>query len=530
MNILLVDDENYVIESMKQKINWDEFPVEEIYTANTTEQAKTLLSMLSIQIIISDIVMPGGTGLDFVDWVRENNYPVQVIFLTSYAEFDYAKQAVALDSVDYLLKPIDILKLESALTRAVTKCQREERFEEYRHESLKWKHSKRLIHENFLKSVLQKEWEGHREKMDQTIEEQNLDYMLQDQFLPICMHLSCEHKKQWWNDQLLGFILKNVLGETLQTTWFTVETAFQESCGRYILILKKNRTQKEQEFELGERYEIFLTWVKQKLNSDIWCGIGTLCSLENLLESVSRIRQMWEETLTMKNCVLWVETYEKKEVIYTNPYLQVWKALLAEKEREELTKQMEKYLSEMDSKLMVTHENLIKFRMDVVQMVYSYLTGQEITAHLLFSSKDSEELYKEAVEGVQEARNFVRHFVQKALDYTDYANQTTSVVGEMKKYIDSHYQEDIRRSTLVDLVFLNEDYISRIFKKEAGMSISSYLIQKRVEVAKSLLISSSLPINTVSIHVGYSNFSYFTKMFRENTGCSPLEYRRNMKI
>ncbi|MEI1257800.1 AraC family transcriptional regulator [Blautia sp. JLR.GB0024] len=51
-----------------------------------------------------------------------------------------------------------------------------------------------------------------------------------------------------------------------------------------------------------------------------------------------------------------------------------------------------------------------------------------------------------------------------------------------------------------------------------------------MEEAKNMLTRSSLPINTVSIYVGYSNFSYFTKMFRENTGFSPLEYRRKFKI
>ncbi len=51
-------------------------------------------------------------------------------------------------------------------------------------------------------------------------------------------------------------------------------------------------------------------------------------------------------------------------------------------------------------------------------------------------------------------------------------------------------------------------------------------MQKRVDEAKRLLGESSLPVNAISLHVGYSNFSYFTKMFRENTGYSPLEYRR----
>ena len=62
---------------------------------------------------------------------------------------------------------------------------------------------------------------------------------------------------------------------------------------------------------------------------------------------------------------------------------------------------------------------------------------------------------------------------------------------------------------------------------EKGISISNYIIQKRVEEAKKLLTQSTLPINTVSLYVGYSNFSYFTKMFKDNTGYAPLEYRRS---
>lgn len=132
-----------------------------------------------------------------------------------------------------------------------------------------------------------------------------------------------------------------------------------------------------------------------------------------------------------------------------------------------------------------------------------------------------------AVDGIWGAKEFVSHYVAKAVNHIGFIQESTSVVDELRRYIDMHYQEDIRRSDLADLVYLNTDYISRIFKKETGLSISNYLIQKRVEVAKRLLTQSKLPINTVSIHVGYSNFSYFTKMFRENTGCSPLEYRRN---
>lgn len=117
--------------------------------------------------------------------------------------------------------------------------------------------------------------------------------------------------------------------------------------------------------------------------------------------------------------------------------------------------------------------------------------------------------------------------VRKAVQYRQYINKSDSVTSQVCAYIDAHYREEIHREKLGELVFLNTDYLSRIFKKEKGISISNYIIQKRVEEAKKLLTQSSLPINTVSLYVGYSNFSYFTKMFKDNTGYAPLEYRRN---
>ena len=132
----------------------------------------------------------------------------------------------------------------------------------------------------------------------------------------------------------------------------------------------------------------------------------------------------------------------------------------------------------------------------------SWLAAREIKAHLLFAGSENEQYYQEALESVDGAMQFASHLVTAAVEYTKYINKSESVADQLKEYIDTHYQQDIRRETLAELVYLNVDYMSRIFKKEAGISISAYLMQKRVEEAKNMLTRSSLPINTVSIYVG----------------------------
>ena len=81
---------------------------------------------------------------------------------------------------------------------------------------------------------------------------------------------------------------------------------------------------------------------------------------------------------------------------------------------------------------------------------------------------------------------YAKVLVRKAVLYRQYINKSDSVTSQVCAYIDAHYREEIHREELGELVFLNTDYLSRIFKKEKGISISNYIIQKRVEEAKKL--------------------------------------------
>lgn len=186
---------------------------------------------------------------------------------------------------------------------------------------------------------------------------------------------------------------------------------------------------------------------------------------------------------------------------------------------------MQMYLENVERTEMLTRQILESFRIDVTQMVYAWLTRKEIKAHLLFSKLNTEK-FDSIIPNISGIMEYVSVLIHEAISYERYVHRSASVTEKIKNYIDAHYREEIRRDVLAEMVFLNTDYMSRIFKKEFGVSISTYLLQKRVEEAKKLLSQSTLPINTVSIYVGYSNFSYFTKMFKENTGYSPLEYRR----
>lgn len=537
MNLLLVDDEEYVVESIKKHLNFQDLGMDDVYTASSMGQAQMMMELLPIHVVVSDIVMPQGSGFDFMEWVRKEGYETQVIFLTSYAEFDFAKRAMDLDSVDYLLKPIDFTALRDALQKAVQKVEEVKRAETYREESRKWKQNKCLLQKNFWKEIfhgLQGE-----ELLQEEFRQKRFGFGAEDTFAMVYL-VTSEKDGGGRNGGIRGlsgdtfcFILGNVMEELIGGEGWETSSVFTVSTNGYIMILHdaKGVDTGERRTGYGDQrlagsLENLLQWLGEKLLINLWCGVGIctgLCEVQTLGRS---LRQMRENSLSVWNRVLYLRVFEQPQTSYQNPHLPVWGALLREHKAQEVMDGAKRYLSELNESEMITRDLLKKFRLDITQMVYSWLAEQEIKAHLLFSSPESEEYDKKALDSLEGALDFADYLLKRAIEYGNYVNQTESVTEQIKRYLDKHYQEDIRRDDLAGMVYLNTDYMSRIFKKEMGVSISSYLLAKRVEEAKKLLTQSNLPINTVSLYVGYSNFSYFTKMFRENTGYSPLEYRR----
>ena len=108
-------------------------------------------------------------------------------------------------------------------------------------------------------------------------------------------------------------------------------------------------------------------------------------------------------------------------------------------------------------------------------------------------------------------------------------SRSDNVVEQLKDYIEQNLNEDLSRSVLAGKVFLSEDYVSKIFMKTTGMSLPNYIAERRIKRAKEYLRGSSFPISKIAMEVGYGNFSYFSKTFRELVGCTPNEYRSRQK-
>jgi YesN/AraC family two-component response regulator len=106
--------------------------------------------------------------------------------------------------------------------------------------------------------------------------------------------------------------------------------------------------------------------------------------------------------------------------------------------------------------------------------------------------------------------------------------QDHSPIGEAMAYIQAHLGEPITMRELADSLHLNSSYFSVLFKEQVGLNFSEYLMRKRVQRAKELLVQTVLPISEIAERVGYQTDKYFIKVFKSLEGISPSKYRHTV--
>ena len=103
---------------------------------------------------------------------------------------------------------------------------------------------------------------------------------------------------------------------------------------------------------------------------------------------------------------------------------------------------------------------------------------------------------------------------------------SANVITQVCDYIDANPQLSLSLQDLARIAHFSPSYLSRIFREQKGITISAYITQKRMENAKYLLGHSKMDIRTIASHCGFQTISHFNRVFKQETGLSPMEFRR----
>lgn len=131
---------------------------------------------------------------------------------------------------------------------------------------------------------------------------------------------------------------------------------------------------------------------------------------------------------------------------------------------------------------------------------------------------------EKSTEVFQIMKSMFADFVERVHNYK-IANGISPLIKKCFDYIQLHVEEELSPKTLADYTGYTQNYLGTKFKAETGISLREYINQIKVEYAKTVLLSTSQSIFEISEHLGFCSSSYFTKIFHEQTGITPAEYR-----
>ena len=171
----------------------------------------------------------------------------------------------------------------------------------------------------------------------------------------------------------------------------------------------------------------------------------------------------------------------------------------------------------------------MEFLESMTRMVRNYIETSNLYFNQFFDKEQFDVEYQKAAVSVRGMELFIEYLIKGLESVAEIGGKKKQLAELLKWYISEHISEDLTRKQLAQNVHFSEDYVSRLFKAETGKSISTYVMEQRMELAKQYVAETNMSISDIAMRVGYSNFSYFSKSFKDYTGRTPNEYRIYVK-
>ncbi|OCT16770.1 hypothetical protein A8709_08915 [Paenibacillus pectinilyticus] len=530
-NLLVVDDEKIAVKGITIGIDWEPFPIGQIYEALDVNEAKLILAQNRIDIMISDIEMPGANGLQLQEWVRTNSPHTETIFLTGHANFEYAQQAVRLGSFDYVLKPVDHDRLQDIVKHAIEKIKEDQEQLDF-HETYKMYYSHWV---NELPSLVEKFWQEllggkipvNEERLSRNFQMYDIPLQMTSTIYPIL--ISVENWKEALNardEEIMEYAIRKAAAEIIVVD--QLGCVIQENGSTLVLLYDVEGNQPSLS-DIKARCEAYISACHRYFQCSLSCYMGEMTPLLKLSAKVGDLFQAERNNVTRSNCVLMENETDQPLVNKPQaPTFADWMVLLEAGKKAELVARIQENIDRLQH-ADIGPETVEAFYYGLLHVVYHVLHKKGLAVHDMLPHQELQD-YGNATRSLNQLRNWAVRIATISCDYMNsHLKGVSAVTAKLCQYMDEHLDEELSREELAASVYLNPAYLSRLFKKETGLSISEYSLKIRMEKAKKLLAESNDKISYVAEQAGYSHFSFFAKMFKKYTGLSPQEYRKNFQ-
>lgn len=524
--VLLIDDETTSLQTVQWMLPWEKMGISRVLTADSALKAQELMKSFAVQIVICDIEMPRMNGIEFVEWMKRQYPDTEAIMLTCHSEFSFAQKALQLGSLDYILKPVQPEDLAAAVNKVIQTIESKNKIKEgYLH----WKNMGKMRKEQFLINVIQHNVPSDEEALHAAMAKLSLEEDIHSKYKPILIcKLRWREKFSEDDKALIEYSIRNMAQEIIvksDTDGITYALA-----DRQTLVLIQDNPETEHTISLlPNSCNELITTCNNYMNCDICCFIGSSSDITHLADRVEELINYQKAYVSSFNSTIFVGESSQSQKLENMPpqILENWKKHLENKRNPELIHAIQDYLVMLEKENALNAISLQMVQQNFIQMLYLYLQENNLKAQLLFQDKHSFQLMEQSLHSVHSFMEWLNWILKKTESFLEGVGQSNFIIKQVKDYVTLHINEDINREKIAEAVFINEDYLSRIFKQKTGITLSQYIVDKRIRLAKQLLSQTAIPVGDIALDLGYNSFSHFSKIFKENTGDTPAAFRKH---
>lgn len=527
MVILIVDDQTNVVSGLISGINWDRLQVTKVLKAYNAFEARNILEKQAVDIILCDIEMPEEDGLSLLRWVKKNKLDIECILLTAHADFMYAKEAMQLEIFDYIIQPARYEDIEASIVRAKQKMDQNKKRQEYSsYGQILFEKKDKLID-----SILCDWFYGRETKIDNILEDyQKLNIKIERNhrmYLVLFNILRWNPQRIPWEASLFKASMMNIITELYEHYGQKVLLSELDK-DNYVFILYNINNQLIDEEGLLRQLEYFIQVCKNFFLCNISCYTGKEIHPDELSGKAKQLLKMRDDNVALTSKVFFDKRVEqRKEETHENYSMKRWGHLLVNGGIRSVREEILSYLENLSFMEKLDSEGLKRFYQSFLQMLFHASEQLNISLHIMFQDKEFLDKSLNSYSSVDKMYDFINlsmdYFEQVTTADIDTKNQIDLII----QYIHNNIEKDIRRNELAEAVFLNSDYMSRLFKKEVGVPLKEYIMLCKMKEAQVLLKTTNLPISMIAVKVGYTNFSHFSQVYKKMIGVTPAEDRIN---
>ncbi|MEK4250982.1 response regulator [Paenibacillus sp. FSL W7-1287] len=532
VDILLVDDETYVTESLALTIPWQEIGVHGVYQAASAAEALEVLMMRHIDILVTDIRMPEQTGLELIEQAKDRWPRLKTVLLTGYSDFEYAQRAIKLRAGDYLLKPVD----DDAFIRCISSQVKVLTEERKRMEEEQSQQYARKSEQAVLRSQLMQELLLGRRRPDALLNRLLQQYELEFRVDQACTLLTVQLAGRFMemdrpSIELIEYAIGNIAEETFRDPYHVWHSSSSQD---HVVILVALREGVASSYSSKEMMKRLCESLQQKVMSYLDGEISIVAS--DWFNFPEQLSKHYREALT----TLYRIRLDEPKLVMMDELSMM--QLSSHSALEELHKPPT-FINLLESgQWQAAKDKLDAFFISSEQHTREklYEAFIAISNGLIYvASKMGVDLHSIDPQGVNLLLD--RSFMLTATHLRAWSNEMLDLLSIQydesdsyhKKHIIKQVQElvskelgvDTSVKTIADRVYLHPVYLSKLYKQETGESLGDYIIRIRMEKAVYMLKHTNKKIYEITTELGYQNPQYFSKVFKKYYGCTPNEYR-----